>query len=131
MSLSNLSGRQLDQAIKLLQERKVLLEKLNKVKVDLLWLSDSPPSAPLPKSSVSSSIRAQKPDGRRKRRGKRQSAILEALQAAGAKGISVKELAVQIEGNEASIRTWIYTVGKKITGLQKVAPGTFAYTSNP
>jgi hypothetical protein len=47
------------------------------------------------------------------------------------KGISVKELAVQIEGNEASIRTWIYRVGEKIAGLQKVAPGTFAYTSNP
>ena len=128
MSLSNLSGRQLDRAIKLLRERKVLLEKLNKVKIHLLWLADSPPSAPLPKSNMSPSIRVQKSGRRRGHRRMLRPVILKALQAAGAKGRSVKDLAVQIKGNEASIRTWIYTVGKKITGLQKVSPGTFTYS---
>ena len=128
MSLSSLSGKQLERAISLLQERKALLEKLNEVKISLHWLVDSFPSAPLHKSNVSSSLAVQKSDGRRGRRRKLQSAILETLQAAGAKGISVRELAVQIKGNEASIRTWIYTVGKKIAGLQKVSPGTFTYS---
>ena len=125
MSLSNLSIRQVEQVIELLQEKKVLLERLNEIEIDLHRVVDRRPSAPEVSNNASPSIHAR--SGRRR---KLQPSILEALQAAGTKGLSVKELAVQTRGNEASIRTWIYTAGKKITGLQKVAPGTFAYTSN-
>jgi hypothetical protein len=128
MSLSNLSVKQVEQAIKLLQERKVLLKKLNEIKIHLHWVIDNLPSAPKIPNNASPSIHARK---RRRRYREIQPTILQALQAAGAKGLSVKELAVQTKGNEASIRTWIYTSGKKITGLRKVAPGIFAYTSSP
>ena len=126
MSLSNLSIKQVEQAIKLLKERKVLLKKLNEVKVHLHWVIDSQPSTPKVPNNVSPSIPTRK---RRRRYRELQPSILQALQAAGTKGLSVKELAVQTKGNEASIRTWIYTAGKKIPGIKKIAPGTFAFVS--
>jgi len=54
--------------------------------------------------------------------------ILQALQAAGTKGLSVTELAVQIKGNMISVSRWLYVDGKKVAGLQKIAPITFRYT---
>ena len=127
MSLSNLSIKQVEQAIKLLTERKVLLKKLNEVKIHLHWVIDNQSSIPKVSNNVNSPIPARK---RRRRYRELQPSILQALQAAGTKGLSVKELAVQTKGNEASIRTWIYTAGKKIVGIKKRAPGIFVYTAH-
>ena len=56
-----------------------------------------------------------------------QGAVLKVLGAAGAKGVKVKELAAMAKVNPASLNTWLYTAGKKISGLKKLAPGLFAY----
>jgi hypothetical protein len=38
-----------------------------------------------------------------------------------------EELAALAKVNPGSLNTWLYTAGKKISGLKKLAPGLFAY----
>jgi hypothetical protein len=54
--------------------------------------------------------------------------ILQALQAAGSNGLTEKEIAIRIAGNQVSVHGWLYQAGRKVAGLQKIAPATYAYT---
>jgi hypothetical protein len=54
--------------------------------------------------------------------------VLKALTSAGAKGLTVKQLAVRAKVKRSSLAVWLYTSGKKIAGFKKIAPGAFAYT---
>ena len=127
MSLSNLSLKQLGQAIPLLKEREVLRSKLDDVNRRLQHLESGKVSNDLAQESVNDSSAFQKSAKRLRRRRKLQPSILKALNAAGAKGLSVNELAAQIKRSPASLRVWLYTTGKKIAGIKKVAPGIFAF----
>jgi hypothetical protein len=129
MSLSNLSLNQLEQAVHLLKEQEALQSRLDEVNRHLRHLESGKVSGALLKKSVTDSAVSPKPGKRLRRRRKLQPSIFKALSAAGPKGLSVKELAAKIKTSPASVRVWLYTTGKKITGLKKVTPGIFVYIS--
>jgi hypothetical protein len=60
-------------------------------------------------------------------RGSLQKSVLKVLKGVGAMGLVVNELASLAKVKPASLRVWLYTKGKTVAGMKKVAPGTFAY----
>jgi hypothetical protein len=124
MNLSALSLKQLEHIVGLLKEKEALQAKLDEVNRDLQSLENGKACAPSASERLTHSPRSKR---RSRRRGGLQEAVLKALKSAGAKGLTVKQLAVQAKVKKSSLAVWLYTSAKKISGFKKVAPGVFAY----
>ena len=127
MNLSALSLKQLEHIVGLLKEKEALQAKLDDVNRDLQGLENGSTSAPA-SESLNHSPRSKRIKKRSRRRGGLQEAVLKALASAGAKGLTVKQLAVKAKVKRSSLAVWLYTSGKKIAGFKKITPGVFAYT---
>jgi hypothetical protein len=64
---------------------------------------------------------------KRKRRKNLKEGILHFLAAQGEKGAHVKAIANALRSKPANITAWIFSTGKKVKGLKKVKPATYAY----
>ena len=128
MNLSALSLKQLEHIVGLLKEKEVLQTKLDDVNRDLQRLEDGKGSSLSATESLNDSPPSKRFKKRSRRRGGLQQAVLKVLKSAGAKGLTVKQLAVQAKVKKSSLAVWLYTSAKKISGFKKVAPGVFAYT---
>jgi len=128
MNLSALSLKQLEHIVGLLKEKEVLQTKLDCVNRDLKRLENGSGSALSASESLNDLPHSKRIKKRSRRRGGLQQAVLKALKSAGAKGLTVKQLAVQAKVKKSSLAVWLYTSAKKISGFKKVAPGVFAYT---
>jgi len=128
MNLSALSLKQLEHIVGLLKEKEVLQTKLDGVNRDLQRLENGSGSALSATESLNDSPHSKRIKKRSRRRGGLQQAVLKALKSAGAKGLTVKQLAVQAKVKKSSLAVWLYSSGKKVSGFKKVAPGVFAYT---
>jgi hypothetical protein len=127
MSISTLSSAQLAHLVSLVKVKKSLEIKLGKVDAAL--------------SAIESGKKVRgkrgRPPGKAKtvgrkpgKRGKRLKApMLKALAAAGASGITVKELAAKLKVKPGNIFSWFYTTGKKVKGITKVGEAKYAYSS--
>jgi len=128
MSLSNLSSAQLAQLIGLIKEKEALQGKLEKVEAALQALESG-------KSAGKRGRKPGRPPGSKTkattgRKSKRLKApLLKALSAAGASGITVKELATKLKVKPGNIFSWFYTTGKKISGIKKVGEAKYAYNA--
>jgi hypothetical protein len=128
MNLSALSLKQLEHIVGLLKEKEVLQTKLDCVNRDLKRLENGSGSALSASESLNDLPHSKRIKKRSRRRGGLQQAVLKALKSAGAKGLTVKQLAVQAKVKKSSLAVWLYSSGKKVSGFKKVAPGVFAYT---
>ena len=128
MNLSALSLKQLEHIVGLLKEKEVLQTKLDGVNRDLQRLENGSGAALRATDSLNDSPHSKRIKKRSRRRGGLQQAVLKALNSAGAKGLTVKQLVVQAKVKKSSLAVWLYTSGKKVSGFKKVAPGVFAYT---
>jgi hypothetical protein len=122
--ISNLSLNQLEQMIPLLKEKETLQAKLDDTCRGLERLEKS---GIFDKAARSTTLKKLKK--RPRRRKKIEESILRALQAAGARGLTLKELATNAKVHKPTLNTWIYTTGKKTPGIERIAPGRFAYMS--
>jgi hypothetical protein len=135
MALINLSSAQLAHLIALVKEKESLQGKLEQINAELQSLeSGSPapkkrgrkpgrPAGVQTKLAVVSKAKASK-------RGKRlKEPLLKVLSAAGASGVTVKELATKLKVKPGNIFSWFYTTGKKISGIKKVGEAKYAYAS--
>ena len=129
MNLSALSLKQLEHIVGLLKEKEALQAKLDDVNRDLQRLENGEASAPSASESLNRLPRSNRIKKRSRRRGGLQQAVLKALKSAGAKGLTVKQLAVQAKVKKSSLAVWLYTSAKQISGFKKVAPGVFAYSA--
>jgi len=64
---------------------------------------------------------------KRRRRKNLKEGILKFLAAQGQKGAHVKAIADAMRSKPANITAWIFSTGKKVKGLKKVKPATYAY----
>lgn len=139
MSLSNLSSAQLAQLVGLIKEKETLQAKLEDINTSLRTLETGgsavsrlrrgrKPGRPV-LLKVSRAGRPKKEAAGKTRRTKRlKQPLLQALQAAGASGITVKELASKLKVKPGNIFSWFYTTGKKIKGIAKVGEAKYAFT---
>ena len=65
----------------------------------------------------------------RKRRKHLKEGILKFLATQGKKGAHVKVIADKLGSKPANITAWIFSTGKKVKGLKKVKPATYALES--
>jgi hypothetical protein len=103
MNLSALSLKQLEHIVGLLKEKEALQAKLDDVNRDLQRLENGEASAPSASQSLNFSPRSKRIKKRTRRRGGLQQAVLKALASAGAKGLTVKQLAVQAKVKKSSL----------------------------
>lgn len=127
-NLSSFSLKQLEHIVGLLKEKEGLQAKLDDVNRDLQRLENGEASAASASQSLNRLPRSNRIKKRSRRRGGLQQAVLKALKSAGAKGLTVKQLAVQAKVKKSSLAVWLYTSGKNISRFKKIAPGVFAYT---
>lgn len=127
MKFTSLSSAQAARLVQLVQEKETLLAKLSQVDRALSALESgsgvalSAPSSRRRGRPVGSGRGARKP-------GKLKTGILEALKAAGPKGITVKDLTKKLKVKPNNVFSWFYTTGRKVQGLKKVGPARYALT---
>jgi transposase-like protein len=72
-------------------------------------------ATPVPKSGASKGSK----------RGELAAAILDALKAAGSKGVSVSEMSRRFDVKPRNLFVWFSTTAKKYKGIEKIAPGLY------
>jgi|SRR5579871_1554009 len=129
MSLANLTTAQLTQLISFIKEKEELQARIARIDTEIQALGSGrsafkrrgrPPGRP---QGTASALPSAKPRRRLKRL---KGGILKALQAAGAEGITVKEIAAQVKVKPNNIYSWFYTTGKKIKGLKKIGEAKYS-----
>jgi topoisomerase IA-like protein len=130
MSLSHLSVQELEHAVELLREKESLQSSLDKVNRQLQQLENGDLPIQVTRTKHGNLLNSRRMKRRAPRGKNLQQSVMEALKGAGAKGLSVKELASRAQVKLSSLRVWLYTKAKAIAGIKKLGPGTFAYTSN-
>jgi len=61
------------------------------------------------------------------RRGALQARIIDALQSAGSKGVTIKDLSEKFKMPYRNVQVWFATTGKKNPSVKKVGPATYQY----
>lgn len=89
-------------------------------------------SAPVAKEAPKAAAPAPAPAAAAKpakkgKRGALKESILATLKAAGAKGVSVKDLSAKLGVKNQNLHVWFSTTGKTVKGLKKTPGGTWAY----
>jgi hypothetical protein len=134
MAFTNLSSAQVAHLIALVKEKESLQSKLEKVNAELESL-ETGKSAPKkrgrkPGRPAGSKNKSAVVTEKKVRRGKRlKEPLLKALKAAGASGITVKDLAAKLKVKPGNVFSWFYTTGKKIKGISKVGEAKYALAS--
>jgi predicted DNA-binding protein (UPF0251 family) len=126
MSIINLSVKQLEHAVELLKQRAALQSQIEGIDHQLHEIENGKFIVADRKKRHERLTDPQKMKLRVHRRRNIRQAVLNALKIAGSEGLTVKELAFRAKVKTGSLRTWLYTAGKKIADIKKVAPGIFA-----
>ena len=140
MSLSDLSSAQVAHLIKLIKQKESVQAKLSQIDEEITSSEGGGASSAKvpkrrgrkpgrPKGSVSKVKAAAKASGPARRSKRLKEPLLKALSAAGAGGVTVKELATKLKVKPGNIFSWFYTTGKKISGIKKVGEAKYAYSS--
>jgi hypothetical protein len=130
MSFSTLTSAQAAQLIGLIQEKEALVAKLSQVDAALSALEkgETVPKKRGRKPGRPAGVKAAVVEEKTGKRGKRlKTPLLKLLTAAGAAGITVKELATKLKVKPGNIFSWFYTTGKKIQGIKKIGEAKYAY----
>ena len=123
MSQSPLSSVSLRNLLRLAERRERLQQELATIEQAIYTkVNQSRLIRPIEKKSVRKLKRAK-----RGRRGALKGKILEALKAAGSRGIKVTELAERLNVKNQSLHVWFSTTGKTIKGLRRTSPGQYVW----
>jgi hypothetical protein len=119
MKFSNLSSAQLNQIARLIAKKETLLSKIAVIEGQLAKFDGIVPAA-----VKATAVVGRK--GRKRAPGKLKNNILAALEAAGAKGVKVGDLAAKLGVKPGNIFSWFYTTGKKNKSIKKVGEARYA-----
>lgn len=114
MSIANISSATLKSLVSLVEKRDRLQAELTQIENQIA--SALAAGAPLPAKKAAVK-------GKRGKRGALKSGILDALKAAGKKGVSIKELSSKLGVKNQNLHVWFHTTGKTIKGLKRTGPG--------
>jgi nucleoid-associated protein YgaU len=136
MDISKITTAVLKNVLKLTEKRESLLSELAKVEQTIASAygakasaasakptarrGRAPKAAPVKKTAA----RSAKSNGRR---GALKDSIIDALQAAGEKGIGVKELSEKLGVKNQNVHVWFSSTGRKLANIQKVGAGKYRW----
>ncbi|MCZ7636600.1 MAG: hypothetical protein M5U12_11590 [Verrucomicrobia bacterium] len=142
MNLTHLTSAALKPIITLVEQKEALEAQLEEITLRLAaWKLDveskaakgpaDQPTSRTPRKAATTSARAvaTKAAGTAKRqpRGQLKESVLAQVKAAGSSGIRVADLAAKLGAKPKSLFVWFHSTGKRVTGLQKVGPGRYAW----
>lgn len=131
MNLSQLNTNTIRQILKLSEKKESLLKELNKIETTIESLFKGNTTSPItpknPKASSTTQPKALKAKKRapKAQRGMIKESIMQALKEAGPIGMKVNDLSKKLGIKSANLHVWFSNVGKKIEGLERIAPGHF------
>ncbi len=118
--------------IGLVKEKESIQAKLDHINAELLALETggAAPKKRGRKPGRPAGVKTKVAKVKKSKRGKRlKEPLLKVLSAAGASGVTVKELAAKLKVKPGNIFSWFYTTGKKIKGINKVGEAKYAYSA--
>lgn len=131
MDITQLTSQDLRRLSALLEAKEKFQAKLNEINAQLVAFGEGTSSGPAkgPARAKRRAAGAKAPKRRRggAPRGALQEGIVGALQAAGGKGVHIKELSAKLGVKVPNLRVWFLTTGKKNKSIKKVAKATFAW----
>lgn len=118
MQLSNFNVASLKSLMNLAQRKDQITKELSKIEAEIVaFLTGKPaPKAGRKPGKKAAKKATPKSPAKKARRGKRGSVgkkVLAALEAAGAKGVKVADLAKELGFKNANLHVWFSTTGKK------------------
>jgi len=131
MNLSQINTATLRQILKLSEKKELLLNEANKIDVAIEGLckghtkTTSSPVSKSPSSPSQPKVKKQKRSPKKMQRGMVKENVLKALKEAGPIGMKVNELSKKLGIKSANLHVWFSNVGKKIQGIERIAPGHF------
>ena len=125
MTPENLTIESLEKLTKLIKRKKQIQNEVSKVDAQISALLGGAvvPSVKKPKVARKAKKAKAAKKGKRGKRGSTGKKVLGALQAAGAEGITVPELAASTGIKAGSLHAWVATTGKK--HVERVARGRY------
>lgn len=90
-------------------------------------ISSKPKATAVKAKAAPSASKAAKGGKGGNRRGALQARILDALQSAGSKGVTIKDLSEKFKMPYRNVQVWFATTGKKNPSVKKVGPATYQY----
>ena len=131
MNWSQINTATLRQILKLSEKKELFLKEISKIDatIENLFKSNTKTSSsPISKnlaSSVQPKEKKQKRSPKKMQRGMVKENVLKALKEAGPIGMKVNELSKKLGIKSANLHVWFSNVGKKIHGIERIAPGHF------
>lgn len=128
MTLSQINTSTLRQILKLSEKKDLLLKEVNKIDItieNLVKGNTKVNSSLILKPSSPTQSKTKKTSPKKARRGMTKKSVLKALSEAGPLGIKVNDLSKQLGIKSKNLHVWFSNVGKKIQGIERIAPGHF------
>ncbi len=127
MDIQSLTSAHLKQAISLLAKKEALQEQLDSLDKQITsLLGGSTLVAPRKEKAAPAKVKTGKKRVTKSRgRGALKESILDALRAAGASGISIKDLVDKLGSKSANLHAWFNMTGKKMPSIKKIGRGIY------
>ena len=127
--LLDISSATLRKMVKLSERKEALLSQIQELDRQMIALQE--PGSAETKPSVhfqrAGRIKTGKP---RTQRGALKAKILAALRAAGARGMTIRELSAKLKVKPANLYVWFNGTGRKTRSVRKVGPAKYKVLSS-
>ncbi len=130
MNLTQIASADLKQVVALVEQKETLLARVAKLNAELASFQSGEPVTPAAPAKGKPGRKPGRPaKAKTSGRGAMKAAITELLQAAGASGLSVQEIAAKLKAKPGNVHVWFSSTGKTVKEIKKLAPGKFGWSS--
>jgi hypothetical protein len=120
---TNIPSATLKKLVTLSERKEALMVQIQEIDREMTRLArqvDQTPGASHKGRVTFSAAPEKKPGGRRVKRGALKEKIVQALRAAGKKGMTIRELSERLGVRSANLYVWFNGTGKNVRGIRKI-----------
>ena len=128
MNFTQIASADLKRVITLVEQKETLLAQVAKLNAELAGFQSGEPVVPAAPAKGKPGRKPGRPaKAKTGVRGAMKAAIIELLTAAGASGLTVKEIASKLKAKPGNVHVWFSSTGKTVKEIKKIAPATYAW----
>ena len=121
MNWTHIAIADLNRIVELVEQKEALQAQVAKINAELASFQPGEPAAPAQDKP------GRQPQVKLAAKGALKTAIIELLKGAGKSGLTVKEIAAQLEAKPGNIHVWFLSTGKRVKEINKVGLGQYAW----
>jgi hypothetical protein len=121
MNWTRIAAADLNRIIGLVEQKEALQAQVVEIDAELANFQPGAPAAPARDKP------GRQPENKLAAKGALKAAIVELLKGAGKPGLTVREIATQLQAKPGNVHVWFSSTGKKVGEINKVGPGTYAW----